>query len=188
MRIGVYVGSFNPMHYGHKYVIDYLIQNSIVDKILIIPTGNYWDKKDLICIEHRAKMINFYTNENIIVDTKYSDFQYTYQILDKLNEEEPDNNFYLIIGADNLPKFDLWENYKKILQNKVIVLQRNDVNFEEYIEKYEEKDNFIGINDFKYIDISSTEIRNMIKNKDLNNLAKYMNNNEIEYLLKNNLY
>ena len=74
------------------------------------------------------------------------------------------------------------------MQNKVIVLQRNDVNFEEYIEKYEEKDNFIGISDFKYIDISSTEIRNMIKNKDINNLAKYMNNNEIEYLLENNLY
>lgn len=188
MRIGVYVGSFNPIHNGHKYVMDYLIAENIVDKILIIPTGNYWNKKDLVSIYHRAKMIDFYANENIILDTKHSDFKYTYQILDKLNEEAPEDSFYLIIGADNLPKFDLWENYKRILQNKVIVLQRNDINFEEYIEKYEEKDNFIGISDFKYIDISSTEIRNMIKNKDINNLEKYMNNNEIEYLLKNNLY
>ncbi len=188
MKIGVYVGSFNPIHNGHKYVMDYLIENNIVDKVLIIPTGNYWDKTELICIEHRAKMIDFYANENIIVDTKFSDFKYTYQILDRLNEEVPTDDFYLIIGADNLPKFNLWENYKKILQNKVIVLQRNDINFNEYIEKYEEKDNFIGISDFKYINISSTEIRNMIKNKDLNNLSKYMNSDEIEYILKNNLY
>lgn len=188
MKIGVYVGSFNPIHNGHKYVMDYLIMNNIVDKILIIPTGNYWDKKDLASIEHRAQMIKFYANENIIVDTKFSNLQYTYQILEKLNESAPDDEFYLIIGADNLPKFYLWENYKKILENKVIVLQRNDVNFNEYIEQYEQKDNFIGISDFKYIDISSTEIRNMVKNKDLNSLSKYMNNEEIEYVLKNNLY
>ncbi len=55
MRIGVYVGSFNPIHRGHKYVMDYLLNNNIVDKVLIIPTGNYWDKNNLIDVEYRAK-------------------------------------------------------------------------------------------------------------------------------------
>ena len=45
MKLGVYVGSFNPVHIGHKYIIDYLLNNKYVDKIIVIPTGNYWDKQ-----------------------------------------------------------------------------------------------------------------------------------------------
>lgn len=188
MKIGVFVGSFNPIHNGHKCVMDYLLNNDIVDKVLTIPTGNYWNKNNLIDVEYRAKMIKFYANENIIVDTKFANLQYTYQIFDELNKNFPNDEFYLIMGADNLARFYLWDNYQKILENKVIVLPRNDISLEEYIEKYKQKNNFVVLNDFEYIDISSTEIRKMINNNDLENLKKYMNENEIDFISKNGLY
>ena len=45
MRLGVYVGSFNPVHKGHIKIINYLL-NNVLDKVLVIPTGNYWDKNN----------------------------------------------------------------------------------------------------------------------------------------------
>ena len=50
MKIGVYVGSFNPVHKGHIKIVNHLIKNKYVDKVLVIPTGNYWDKNDLLSI------------------------------------------------------------------------------------------------------------------------------------------
>ena len=48
MRKGVYVGSFDPVHKGHKMVVDYLLKNNYVDSIIVIPTGSYWDKNKMI--------------------------------------------------------------------------------------------------------------------------------------------
>ena len=48
MRLGIYIGSFNPPHLGHKKVIDFLLENNYVDNVLIVPTGNYWNKTNII--------------------------------------------------------------------------------------------------------------------------------------------
>ena len=63
MRIGVFVGSFNPVHEGHIKVANYLLENDYVDKVLILPTPNYWDKQDLIPVRHRYKMLKFYDDK-----------------------------------------------------------------------------------------------------------------------------
>lgn len=82
MRIGVYVGSFNPVHLVHKYVINYLIDNRYVDKIIVVPTGNYWNKTDLISVNHRINMLKYYENDKIIINDYLNDKQYSYEILD----------------------------------------------------------------------------------------------------------
>lgn len=188
MRIGVYVGCFNPIHNGHKHVMDYLLKNNILDKILIIPTGDYWEKRNLLDVKYRAEMIKFYENENIIVDVKYSKISDTYKIFKKLNKDYKNNEFHLIMGADNLPKFNLWPNYKEILKNKVIVLQRNEIDIQKYINEYDEKENFIIIDDFEYINISSSKIRELLNQNDFEGASKYMVNQEMEYILQNKLY
>ena len=68
MKIGIYIGSFNPPHKGHKKIINYLLTNKYVDKILIIPTGNYWHKQNLINIKDRINMLKYYENKKIKVD------------------------------------------------------------------------------------------------------------------------
>ena len=52
MKIGVYVGSFNPVHIGHIKIVNYLLDNYL-DKVIIVPTGNYWEKIDIVNIDYR---------------------------------------------------------------------------------------------------------------------------------------
>ena len=47
MRLGIYVGSFNPVHNGHLKVIHYLLDHDLVDKVFVLATPNYWNKQDL---------------------------------------------------------------------------------------------------------------------------------------------
>ena len=84
MRIGVYVGSFNPPHLGHKKIIYYLLENNYIDKVLIVPTKDYWDKKNLIDIKDRINMLKYYENDNVEVDTIHNSFPYTYELLNEL--------------------------------------------------------------------------------------------------------
>lgn len=183
MKIGVYVGSFNPVHIGHKYIMDYLLNNNHLDKIIVIPTKEYWDKSNLVDIKHRINMLKFYENEKIIINDYLNDYEYTYQILNILKNENPNDELYLIIGADNIEKFHLWKNVEEILKHKVIVLNRNDVEIDKYINQFKQKDNFIVIKDFKKIDISSSEIRDNI-----NNMINKLDEKIYKYIIKNNLY
>ena len=122
MRLGVYVGSFNPVHKGHIQVANYLLDNNYIDKIEIIPTGNYWDKKNLIDVNFRIEMLKFYESEKIYINETLNNCEYTYQVLNELKKDN--NELYLIIGSDNLPNFHLWKNIDEILKNKVIVVSR----------------------------------------------------------------
>lgn len=187
MRLGVYVGSFDPVHKGHIGVAEYLLTNNIIDKILLIPTESYWDKNDLVEVKHRYNMLKIYENEKINVSTKYSSFQSTYQILDELTNDFEDN-LYLIIGADNIIKFHLWANVEEILKHKVVILGRNGIDMEEHIKKFEKDDSFVLVKDFPQIDISSTKIREKIKNSDFDDMEEYLDKDVIEYIIDNKLY
>lgn len=179
MRLGVYVGSFNPPHKGHIDVVNYLINNNYVDEVLIVPTGNYWDKQDLVDIKHRIRMLKFFENEKVHVDTLHNDIPYTYLLMREIAKEY-DASLYLIIGADNIINFDKWKNYEELLNYKIIVMNRDDLDINKYLEKYK-KDNFIVLNDYPSIKVSSTDIRANLDNGQLD--AKVL-----KYIEKNNLY
>lgn len=187
MKLGVYVGSFNPVHKGHKAIVDFLLEKKYVDKILMIPTENYWGKQNLVDIKYRLEMLKFYENEDIIISEKYGDFKYTNEILTSLKNDF-DDDLYLIIGADNLIKFHKWENVDRILENKVVVLGRDDINMEELIQKFEKKENFVLVRDFPLIQISSTLIRKNIALNDFENIESLLDRPIFEYIQKNNLY
>lgn len=182
MRIGVYVGSFNPVHLGHKHVMNYLIDNRYVNKIIVVPTGNYWNKTNLININYRINMLRCYENDNILINDYLNDKKYTYEILDIIKKENSDDDIYLIIGADNMCKFYLWKNVYSILKNNVIVLNRNDIDARKYIAEVDQKKFFI-LDNFDYLDISSSEIRKNVKK-----YKNYLDENVYNYIVDNNLY
>ena len=187
MRVGIYVGSFDPVHKGHKMVVDYLLNNDYVDKVLVIPTGAYWDKTGIIPVNYRIDMWNYYKSDRIVIDKRYNDIEYTYMILDML-ERECDDELYLIIGADNVINFDKWKNYQEILERKILVIPRENIEMDKYFSRYEKKDNFIVVEGFKEVDISSKEIRELLHDGKYDKVEKYLDKEIIEYIKKNDLY
>ncbi len=179
MRLGIYIGSFNPVHIGHVKVVNYLLDNNYLDKILIVPTLNYWDKNDLVDIKDRINMLKFFETDKITIDEEHNHLIYTYELLEDLKKIY-DDELYLIIGADNILHFNEWKNYEKLLKYPIIIMNRNNIDISECIKKYP-KNNFVIISDYPYIEISSSEIRNSLD-------SKYLDKRVLEYIKKNNLY
>ena len=182
MKIGVYVGSFNPPHLGHIKCAQYLIDNNYVDKVLMLPTTNYWNKQNLVSIFHRVNMLRFYETDKIIVDDIHNNYLYSYMVLESIHKDYPKDALYLIIGADNLEKFHLWKRLDIIFKYKIIVLNRNGDDYFKYLNNYNNnKDKFIILSNFQSIDISSTIIRNNLN-------SKYISDRVRKYIVENNLY
>lgn len=181
MKIGIFIGSFNPPHLGHLDIIKYLLNKKYVDKILIVPTKNYWNKTNLIDINKRIAMLKFYENDNIKVDTSNNNYQYTYQLMRKLKKEYSHDELYLIIGADNIINFKKWKNYEKLLTYNIIIMTRNNIDILKYTSHLTGK--FTVVNDYNFTDISSTKIRN---NVFLN--KKYLQEDIYHYIIENKLY
>ena len=182
MKIGVYVGSFNPPHKGHIKIVETLIKEKYVDKIVIIPTNNYWNKTNLININHRLNMLNFFKNENIIINNTLNNLEYTYQIIRELKKDN--NEYSLILGADNIIEFDKWKNYDELLELELLIINRNNINIKKYLEKLNKKDKYKIIN-IDNINISSTYIRENLNKKEITNI---IDKQVLNYIQKENLY
>lgn len=184
MKIAVYVGSFNPVHKGHIKVAKTVLKK-LVDKVIIVPTLNYWDKNNLININNRINMLKFYETNNIIIDTKNNKYKYTYQVLRNIKKEYKNSEIYLIIGNDILENFHKWKNINEILKYNIIVIKRNNIDLNIY--KQYEKYNFIYLDKVSKKEISSTVVRKMIleNNKEV---LKYIDLKVYNYIKRNNLY
>ena len=187
MKIGVYVGSFNPVHKAHIALVNYLLNNNYLDKVIIVPTGDYWNKQNLINIDDRINMLKFYENDDIIINNELNNMPYTYQIIEKLQINYHNDQLLLIIGSDNIEKFHLWKNYEQLLQNEVLVIPRGKYKLNKNINK-ELRNSFKIITNYKTYNISSSLIRNKFINNDLNDILNLIDINIYEYIIENNLY
>lgn len=178
MKLGIFVGSFNPVHEGHIKVAKYLIKNKYVDKVFLLATPNYWNKQDLIDLKDRVAMLRYYETNNLIVDDIHNKDPYTYQVLRNLKKDYPNDELYLIMGADNIINLDKWKNIKEILTYKIIVVNRNNIDINKYLERFP-KDQFIIIPSFPNIEISSTEIRKGNYKYLKKEVKEYINNHKL---------
>ena len=181
--MGVYVGSFNPPHKGHIKIVKHLLNKKIVDKILIIPTNNYWNKTNIIDLNHRINMLNFFKTDNIIINNTLNNLEYTYQVFRELKKDN--NDYSLILGADNIVSFAKWKNYEELLNQELIIINRDNLDIKKYLNELNKKDKYKIIN-IKNIDISSTYIRENIKNEKL--IKNIIDKQVLDYIKKENLY
>ena len=173
MKIAIYGGSFNPMHIGHEKIVDYVLKNLDMDKIIIIPVGIPSHRENnLEQSDTRLKICKeiFKNNKKIEVsdiEIKSEGNSYTYDTLLKLIKiYGKDNEFFEIIGEDSLKNLKTWKNYKELLNLcKFIVFRRKDDNNIEIDNEFINNKNIIILEN-EYYDISSTEIRNKVKNKE----------------------
>ncbi|PJA98782.1 MAG: nicotinate (nicotinamide) nucleotide adenylyltransferase [Ignavibacteriales bacterium CG_4_9_14_3_um_filter_30_11] len=186
--VGIFGGTFDPIHLGHLICAQYVFENRDLEKIIFIPSKISPHKKYITTAEshHRLEMIKLAINQ--IPYFEYSDFEIkkngiSYSIDTLLHYKKQYNNLELIIGEDNFIHFNTWKNPERIVEiSKIIMLKRTQF-------KNDQKN--IYANSVVYlnspnIEISASNIRNRIKNKQPINflVTKEIRN----YIIENNLY
>ena len=125
-RIGVFGGAFDPPHNAHLALAQTAINQLKLDELKIIPTGFAWHKdRPLSAAEHRLKMaqLAFSGLDRINVDAreiKREGHSYTIDTLEALQAEEPDAEFFLLIGGDQLAAFTQWHRWQDILSRATV--------------------------------------------------------------------
>lgn len=192
MKIGVLGGSFNPPHKMHLDIAMELINKQYVDKVVFVPTGSKYEyKNNLLPDKNRLEMLQILVNkcDNLSVSDYElkSEVVYTYQTLKYFKVENPNDEIYFICGTDNLSYMDKWMNSEEILSNyKILVIKRRGENINELLEKFKKYKENIIVADIEQRDISSTEIRDKLKNKE--NVLDLLGNDVYEYIINNKLY
>lgn len=167
MKIGIFGGSFNPPHNMHKKIALDLINNNYLDKVIYVPTGNRYQKKDLIDVKNRVEMLNLMCEDNKNLEVSNFEQQktlvYTYQTLDYFKEKYLNDQIYFICGSDNIKEFHKWKKYDYILNNYqvLVVLRNNDT--ENNILNHKN----IIITNITLDNLSSTQLRKELDNNKL---------------------
>lgn len=192
MKIGIFGGSFNPPHNMHKNIGLELIKNNYVDKVIYVPTGNYYPKEGLVMGEKRLEMLKImladYNNMEVDDYEVKNRLVYTYQTLNYFKDKFYGADLYFICGTDNLKELSTWKNYQYIIDNfKFIIIRRNGDKVEEILDRYGfDRDKFIVAN-IEEDYISSTDVRNNIRCR-VKKLTRQMDNNVLKYIEKEGLY
>ena len=124
MKIGLYFGTFNPIHIGHLTIANHMAEYSDLNAIwmVVTPHNPFKKKNSLLDNHHRYEMVSIATEEYAKIQPSNIEFKlpqpnYTVNTLAHLEEKYPQHNFCLIMGEDNLKGLHKWKNYEFILEN-----------------------------------------------------------------------
>lgn len=124
MKIGLYFGTFNPIHIGHLTIANHLVEHSNLDQVwfVVTPLSPFKKKSSLLDNYQRLEMVHLATKDYDKLRPSDIEFglkqpNYTVDTLTYLFEKFPDYDFSLIMGEDNLKSFHKWKNYELILEN-----------------------------------------------------------------------
>lgn len=190
-KIGLYFGTFNPIHVGHLIIANYMVENSDLDEIwMVVTPHNPFKKKSSLLENHHRFELVYRATENYPkikpsdIEFKLPQPNYTVFTLAHISDVYPGKEFCLIMGEDNLKSFHKWKNYETILEHHHIYVYPRiaEGNIEHQFKKHPK----IHKVDAPIVQISSTMIRNGIKNK---KSIKPMLSKEVwEYIDEMNFY
>ncbi|MCC7298046.1 MAG: nicotinate-nucleotide adenylyltransferase [Bacteroidia bacterium] len=180
MKIGLYFGSFNPIHNGHLIIAQHMLNTGLFDTIrfVVSPQNPFKKQEGLMDEKMRFEMVKTSILDNSNFEASDIEFQlpkpsYTIQTLQKLKSDEPENIFSIIMGSDQMKGLHEWKEIDSI---------KNMVDFHVYqrrgSEKHEPsiKGNF-HFHEGPFLDISATYIRELIEQK-----------KSIQYLVPENVF
>ncbi len=172
MKVGLFFGSFNPIHVGHMVLANYMLAFTDLDRVwfVVSPHNPLKKKSTLLDEKQRLHLVNLAIGENNKLKASNIEFKlaqpsYTINTLTHLKEKYPENEFVLIMGADNLQSFHKWKNYEEILKQYELYVYPRIQTTKEKEEEVELRFDKIKLVDAPIIEISSTFIRQAIKEK-----------------------
>jgi nicotinate-nucleotide adenylyltransferase len=174
-KVGLFFGSFNPIHIGHLAIAEYMVEQTDLDNLwfVVSPQNPLKEKKKLLADHHRWAMVNLAIEDDarfraIDIEFKMPRPSYTIDTLTRLSEKYPDKEFVLISGADVFESIHKWKNYEELFkQYKFYVYARPHYKMGNY-----EDHPRIKVFNAPQMEISSSFIRKSIKAK-----------KEVQYLL-----
>lgn len=180
MKIGLYFGTFNPIHVGHLVIANYMAEFTELDQVWLVvtPHNPLKDKSTLLNDRHRFALVQEAIDDNPKLKVTDVEFNlpkpsYTITTLTYLNEKYPQHEFSLIMGEDNLRTFHKWYNHEVILKkHKMFVYPRVLTMQEEqevhsisrdFLNNYRTHENVIICEEAPVMKVSSSFIREAIK-------------------------
>ena len=165
-RVGLYFGSFNPVHNGHLEVAHYFLEKSQVESVWFVlsPHNPLKAKDDLLPNEIRLELLKQALSENEFYSVCQIEFEraaphYTNETLEILKEKYTNFSFSLLLGADNVAQFDRWKDHQKLVDTYAIyVYPRKDYSL---IEPYCSHKNIILL-EAPLVSHSATAIRELL--------------------------
>jgi nicotinate-nucleotide adenylyltransferase len=168
MKIGIYGGSFNPVHFGHVGLAKWVIENTDLDELWLLVSPNNPLKPAGILAPEQERLEAVREAIQDIPGLVASDFEfnlprpsYTANTLRALQEAYPQHEFTLVIGEDNIAIFDQWREYEYIASNfRIFVYPRKGSStIEDFKLKIEDFRSLVFLKNAPLFDISSTELR-----------------------------
>ncbi|MDC9722780.1 MAG: nicotinate (nicotinamide) nucleotide adenylyltransferase [Urechidicola sp.] len=191
MNIGLFFGSFNPIHVGHLIIANHMAENSDLDKVwfVVTPHNPHKKKNTLLADHHRLQMVNIAVEEYPNLEVSNIEFDlpqpsYTVNTLIHIGEKFPQHQFSLIMGEDNLKSFHKWKNYETILENHQIYVYPRVAN--ETAKPELLSHNHIHQIDAPIVELTSTSIRKGIAAQ--KNIRPLVPQNVWQYLDEMNFY
>lgn len=189
-KIGLFFGTFDPIHNGHLRIAKYITEEKLADKVWLVVTPENPIKagSKISSFNHRFNMAKIATEnyDNIIpsdLEVNLKKPNYTIDTLEYISNKLKDIEFSLIIGEDNYKIFDTWKDYKKIINKYKIFIYPRKGTLNENLHIINENTMYIG---GPRIDLSSTNIRKIISKK--SDPKDLISNKVMEYINSNKLY
>lgn len=191
-NIGLYFGSFNPLHIGHLLLATHIREAAGLDEIwfIVSPQNPFKNNSELADEHQRLEMVKLATENVDYFKVSDIEFQlekpsYTHITLKVLTKQFPEHTFHLIIGEDNVAKFHEWKEVDWILENYKVLVYSRQVNSKQYaVEKTH--DSRLMTHKLPMFDISSTDIRNRIRNNQ--SISYFVTKNVEQYIRFHKLY
>ncbi len=188
MNIGLYFGSFNPIHNGHLIIASHILNDTHCKEVwmMVSPQNPLKETKSLLNENHRLHLVQLALEDQLRIKANSTEFNlprpsYTIDTLTYLSEKYPQHQFSIIIGSDSYLNIKKWKNVDLLLSNySFLIYQRPN-----YIVPEKLPEN-IKIVNAPLLDISSTHIRNLIASG--KSISFLVPKNVEDYIMQNNYY
>jgi nicotinate-nucleotide adenylyltransferase len=184
MKIGLYFGSFNPIHVGHLAIANIMAENTDLEKVwfIVSPQNPLKPSKGLLHEFDRYDMVKAAIADNYKFDVSDVEFHltkpsYTIHTLVHLREKHPDKEFKVIVGEDNLENFQKWKNHDQILEQFGLYVYPRPRVTNADLKRHPQ----IKMVEAPLLDISATYIRDCIKN---NKSIRYLVPEVVEQMIR----